>query len=115
MRMQPICNVGPQRAASDATHDGHRRARFRRSGRRPNQHEDPFDMTQDHHHHDSDVVVTDSGSGIGAVLGIIVVLLLLAAIWWFALGPGAASTGTDTNSDTNIDVNVPSLTVPEAS
>ena len=58
-------------------------------------------MTYDDHDHDDTVVVErESGSGMGAILGIIGVLILLAAVWYFALGPGAATTpsGTDTQN-----------------
>jgi len=57
------------------------------------------------HEHDHDTVVVDdrdSGSGIGAILGVLGIIVLLVAIWYFALGPGAGTTGTTTNIDNTI-------------
>ena len=57
------------------------------------------------HEHDHDTVVVDdrdSGSGMGAILGVLGIIVLLVAVWYFALGPGAGSTGTTTNVDNNI-------------
>jgi predicted metalloprotease len=55
--------------------------------------------------HEHDTVVVDdgreSGSGMGAILAIIAILVLLVAVWYFALGPGAASTGTTNNNTIN--------------
>ena len=48
-------------------------------------------MTHEHDHDDTVGVERDSGSGMGAILGILGVLILLAAVWYFALGPGAAT------------------------
>ena len=55
-----------------------------------------------HEHHDT-VVVEDGrgGSGMGAILGIIAIIVLLGAVWYFALGPGASSTGTTNDNTTN--------------
>jgi len=39
----------------------------------------------------------DSGSSMGAILGVIAIIVLLVAVWYFALGPGASSTGTTNN------------------
>jgi hypothetical protein len=39
----------------------------------------------------------DSGSSMGAILGVIAIIVLLVAVWYFALGPGAGSTGTTNN------------------
>ena len=48
---------------------------------------------------DDDVIVVDrsNGSGASVILGILLVLAILATVWWFALGPGLAGTGTDVN------------------
>jgi hypothetical protein len=57
------------------------------------------------HEHDHDTVVVDerdSGSGMGAILGVLGIIVLLVAIWYFALGPGAGTTGTTTNIDNTI-------------
>jgi hypothetical protein len=43
---------------------------------------------------DTVVVDDDRGTGMGAILGIIAIVVLLAAVWYFALGPGATSSGT---------------------
>jgi predicted metalloprotease len=55
--------------------------------------------------HEHDTVVVDdgreSGSGMGAILGIIAIVVLLVAVWYFALGPGATSTGTTNNNTIN--------------
>ena len=56
-------------------------------------------MTDEHH----DTVVVDDrdrGSGMGAILGVIAIVVLLVAVWYFALGPGAGSTGTTNNNNT---------------
>jgi FlaG/FlaF family flagellin (archaellin) len=55
------------------------------------------------HEHRETVVVEDDrgGSGLGAILGIIAIVVLLAAVWYFALGPGAASTAPSGGSGTN--------------
>ena len=57
-------------------------------------------MTDEHH---DTVVVDDSdrGTGMGAILGVIAIVVLLVAVWYFALGPGAGSTGTTNNNNTN--------------
>jgi hypothetical protein len=56
-------------------------------------------MTEEHH----DTVVVDdrgSGSGMGMILGIIAIVVLLVAVWYFAIGPGASSSGsTNTGGD----------------
>lgn len=56
------------------------------------------------------VVVGGGGSSATAILGIIVILIVVAAGWYFLIGPGAGSKGT--NVDVNI--NVPTLEVPKA-
>jgi len=44
------------------------------------------------------VVVDDTGgSSMGAILGVIAIIVLLVAVWYFALGPGASSSGTTDN------------------
>jgi hypothetical protein len=58
-------------------------------------------------HEQRDTVVVEEdrgGSGLGAILGIIAILVLLAAVWYFALGPGAASTAP---SDSGSGINAP--------
>lgn len=70
-----------------------------------------------HDHHDTVVVEDRGGSGLGAILGILAIVALLVAIWYFALGPGAGSSGT-TNSGTNgggNEIPVPSQIVPASS
>jgi exopolysaccharide biosynthesis protein len=65
-----------------------------------------------HEHHDT-VVVDDgreSGSGMGAILGVIAILVLLAAVWYFALGPGASSSGTTNNNTINNGADQPAAT-----
>lgn len=53
-----------------------------------------------HDHHDTVVVEDDrTGSGLGAILGIVAILVLLGAVWYFALGPGAGSSGTTTDNN----------------
>jgi hypothetical protein len=61
------------------------------------------------------VVVKDGsgGSSTGVLLGVVLIILVLAGIWYFALGPGAGSSGS--NPDTNINVNLPSLEIPAPS
>jgi hypothetical protein len=61
--------------------------------------------------HDHDTVVVDrgGGSGMGAILGIIGIIILLVAVWYFALGPGAAPSTTNTNNNT---VNPPAASQP---
>ena len=57
------------------------------------------------HDHDHDTVVVDdrdSGSSMGAILGVLGIIVLLVAVWYFALGPGAGTTGTTTNIDNTI-------------
>jgi hypothetical protein len=63
-------------------------------------------MTTDHEEPDRDetIIVDDQGNAVGTILGFVLILGLLIAIWWFALGPGAASNG---GSDINVDVNLP--------
>jgi hypothetical protein len=60
---------------------------------------------------DDDVVIVERGGGssLGVILGILLVLLVLAAVWWFALGPGTAGSGTDVN------INVPAGNQPASS
>jgi hypothetical protein len=50
----------------------------------------------------------------GAVLGIIAILVLLAAVWYFALGPGAGSSGTTNNNTINNGGNAPAASQPAA-
>jgi hypothetical protein len=47
---------------------------------------------------DTVVVHDDGGSSMGAILGVIAIIVLLFAVWYFALGPGASSTGTNNGS-----------------
>lgn len=56
------------------------------------------------------VVVGGGGGNATAIVGIIVILIVVIAGWYFLIGPGANSKGT------NVDVNitVPSLEVPKA-
>ena len=68
-------------------------------------------------HEQHDTVVVDegrSGGGMGAILGIIAIVVLLAAVWYFALGPGAGSTGTTNNNTINNGGNAPAATQPAA-
>ena len=69
-----------------------------------------------HEHHDTVVVDEDrSSGGMGAILGIIAIVVLLAAVWYFALGPGAGSTGTTNNNTINNGgANPPAATQPAA-
>ena len=53
------------------------------------------------------VVVKDGSSGAGMILGIIAIIAIVAAIWFFALGPGAASNSGTDNGGTTINVQVP--------
>jgi hypothetical protein len=48
---------------------------------------------------DTVVVHDEGGSSMGAILGVIAIIVLLVAVWYFALGPGASSTGTNNGSD----------------
>ena len=54
------------------------------------------------------VVVKDSGSSTGVILGIIAIIVIVAAIWYFAMGPGAGRSDTNTNNGPTINVEVPS-------
>ena len=49
------------------------------------------------HEHDTVVVDEREGSSMGAILGVIAIIVLLVAVWYFALGPGAGSSGNTTN------------------
>ena len=57
---------------------------------------------------DSDtVVVKDGGSSTGVILGIIAIIVIVAALWYFAMGPGAGRSDTNTNNGPTINVEVP--------
>jgi hypothetical protein len=53
----------------------------------------------------------DSGSSMGAILGVIAIIVLLVAVWYFALGPGASSTGTNNGSGSSGTGDQPAATV----
>jgi hypothetical protein len=59
------------------------------------------------------VVVKDGGSSSSTILiAVLAVIIILAAGWYFLMGPGA---GTKGSNDVNVDVNLPSLPAPAAS
>jgi hypothetical protein len=68
-------------------------------------------MTHDHDTHETVIVEKNGNSNMGVILGVIGVVVLLVAVWYFALGPGASPSTTNTNNNT---VNPPAATEPAA-
>ena len=60
--------------------------------------------------HRDTVIVKEGGSSSGLLLGIIAIIIVLAAGWYFLMGPGASTTGTDVN----VNIEMPSV-APAAS
>lgn len=59
--------------------------------------------------HRDTIVVKEGGSSTGLLLGIVALIIVAAAGWYFLMGPGANTTGSDGSNDVNVNVTLPSV------